>query len=78
MQFLEMPHEWRHVDILASETHAEEFKRKNPNARIPLLEINDDEYLCESNAIWNCLAFGTQCLPDENHARSKILQWQFF
>lgn len=78
MQFLELEHEWIHVDILASETHTEEFKQMNPNARIPVIELSEDQYLWESNAILNYLAEGTQWLPKLPYERAKVLQWQFF
>lgn len=78
MQFLEIEHKWIHVDILANETHTEEFKRMNPNARIPVVELSDGNYLWESNAILNYLAEGTDFLPHEKYERAKVLQWQFF
>lgn len=78
MQFLEIQHEWVPVDILASETHTAEFKQMNPNARIPVIEWDGDQYLWESNAILNYLADGTQWLPQDKLQRAKVLQWQFF
>lgn len=78
MQFLEIEHKWVHVDIMASETHTAEFKRMNPNARIPVIEWDGDNYLWESNAILNYLAAGTQWLPKGQYERAKVLQWQFF
>lgn len=78
MQFLGIEHEWIHVDILASETHTEEFKGMNPNARIPVIALNDDKYLWESNAILNYLAEGTKFLPQGRYEKAKVLQWQFF
>lgn len=78
MQFLDVPHEWIHVDILTSETHTAGFQRMNPNERIPVVELTDERYLWESNAILNYFAEGTQFLPQEKYARAKVLQWQFF
>ena len=78
MQFLEIKHEWVHVDILAKETHTEEFKQMNPNTRIPVVELGDRNYLWESNAILNYFAQGTKFLPPERYQRAKVLQWQFF
>lgn len=78
MQFLDIRHEWIHVDILANETHTEAFKRMNPNARIPVIELGDGRYLWESNAILNYLAEGTPYLPQEKYERAQVLQWQFF
>ena len=78
MQFLSIPHEWVHIDILANETHTDEFGRLNPNERIPVLKLAADRYLWESNAILNYCAEGTKFLPQEKYERAKVLQWQFF
>ena len=78
MLFLGIPHEWSHIDILAAETHTEAFKQMNPNARIPVLEIESGHYLWESNAILNYLAENSVFLPEDALKRAKILQWQFF
>lgn len=78
MQFLAIPHEWVHVDILANETHTNEFQRMNPNTRIPVVALSNERYLWESNAILNYFAEGTDFLPSANYERAKVLQWQFF
>jgi glutathione S-transferase len=78
MQFLGIEHEWIHVDILANETHTEEFKRMNPNTRIPVVELDNGKYLWESNAILNYFADGSEFLPRDKYERAKVLQWQFF
>ena len=46
-------HEWVAVDIIAGEIHTEEFKAINPNSGIPVLGIDNEAFLCESNAIRN-------------------------
>jgi glutathione S-transferase len=68
------------LDILAStsETRRPEFLRKNPNGRIPLLELDDGRLLPESNAILFYLAEGTRFLPDSRYGRAEALQWMFF
>lgn len=78
MQFLGIQHEWIHIDILANETHTSEFQRMNPNTRIPVVELANNQYLWESNAILNYFAEGTAFLPSERYARATVLQWQFF
>jgi glutathione S-transferase len=75
---LEIEHAWVHVDILAGETATPEFLAKNPNGKIPLLELNDGRLLWESNAILDYLATGTALLPDDGFLRAQVLQWQFF
>lgn len=78
MKFLSIEHEWIHVDILAGETHTPEFKAMNYNAKIPVLQISESEFLSESNAILNFLAEGSNFLPPHGFERAKVLQWQFF
>ena len=78
MSLLAVEHEWIHVDILAGETRSASFRLKNPNMKIPVLDLDDGRYLWESNAILNFLADGTPLLPEDAFARARVLQWQFF
>lgn len=66
------------LDILAGETRTPEFLAKNPNGKIPALELEDGTVLAESNAILCYLADGTAYLPDDRLARAQTLQWLFF
>ena len=78
MSYLGIEHEWLHVDIIKGETHSDEFKKMNPNTRIPVLVLDDGSTLTESNAILNFLADGTEFLPADRFLRAQVLQWQFF
>jgi len=78
MAHLEIAHEWIEVDILQGETKTQEFLTKNPNGKIPVLELTSGKSLSESNAILNYLAHGTNYLPDEPWERAHVLKWQFF
>lgn len=75
---LDIEHEWVHIDILKNETHVAEFLEKNPNAKIPVLELDDGRCISESNAILNYLATGTELLSSDPYEYAKIQQWQFF
>ncbi|MFX4229058.1 MAG: glutathione S-transferase family protein [Porticoccaceae bacterium] len=75
---LNIEHDWIDLDILAGDTRTDEFLGKNPNGKIPLLEIRPGEFLSESNAIINYLATGTGLYPDERLAQARVQQWQFF
>jgi glutathione S-transferase len=70
--------QWVPVDILNGETETEDFLAKNPNGKIPVLELEDGNCLWESNAILNFLAEGTPYLLTEPRLRTQMLQWQFF
>ena len=78
LSLLDIPHHWQHIDILQGESRSAAYLSKNPNGKIPLLELDDGRYLAESNAILNYLAEGTDYLPDDRYQRALVLQWQFF
>lgn len=75
---LDMQYQWVDVDILQGDTRTEEFKQKNANGKIPLLELDDGRCLSESNAILNFLAAGSDFLPEDTFDLAKVQQWQFF
>jgi len=75
---LDIAHQWVAVDILAGETRTAQFTAKNPNAKIPLLELDDGRVLWESNAIIDFLARGSELLPEDPFLQAQVLQWQFF
>jgi glutathione S-transferase len=75
---LEIPFESIELNILKGETRTPEFLSKNPNGRIPVLEIESGQFLVESNAILFYLSEGTDLLPKDNFERAKVLQWLFF
>lgn len=78
LHLLNLPYEWVDIDILGGDTQTPEFLAKNPNGKIPVLELEDGTCLWESNAILNFLADGTAFLPTEPRLRTQVLQWQFF
>ncbi|WP_108124786.1 glutathione S-transferase family protein [Saccharospirillum mangrovi] len=75
---LNIPLAWVDVNILNNETAAPGFRAKNPNGKIPLLELDDGRCLWESNAIINFLAAGSSFLPTDAFTLAKVQQLQFF
>jgi glutathione S-transferase len=75
---LERPFELVTLDIVKGETRTPEFLAKNPNGRIPLLEVEPGRFLAESNAILFYLSDGTPFLPEDRWARAQVLQWMCF
>ena len=75
---LKAPYTLVEVDILQGESRTPEFLAKNPNGRVPLLEVAPDRYLAESNAILWYVARGTELAPEDPIARAEALQWMFF
>ena len=78
MTQLGVPYELVEVDIRKGESRTPAFLAKNPNGRIPLLELDDGRVLAESNAILWYLAEGTPFLPSDRFQRAEVLQWMFF
>lgn len=78
LALLGIEHERIELDLDAGDTRTEKFLTKNPNGRIPLLELDDGTFLCESNAIQYYLAEGTPYLPADRLGRARVLQWMFF
>jgi glutathione S-transferase len=75
---LAIPFERVEMNILEQATRTPEFLAKNPNGRIPVLELEDGTFLAESNAILFYLAEGTSFLPSDRLERARVLQWMFF
>jgi glutathione S-transferase len=59
-------------------TRVPAFLAKNPNGRVPVLELDDGTCLAESNAILWFLAEDTDLLPTGQLDRARVLQWMFF
>jgi glutathione S-transferase len=66
------------LDVVDRSNRREVLGGKNPALRIPTLELDDGQFLAESNAILWYLADGTELLPDDLLARGRVLQWMFF
>ena len=75
---LGLPYRLVECDILKGETRTPEFLAKNPNGRIPTLQLEDGSYLAESDAIIWYLAEGSPLAPRDRLARAETLQWMFF
>jgi len=75
---LGIPFELVLLDIVQGETRTPAFLAKNPNGRIPTLELDDGTCLAESGAILWYLAEGTLLLPEDRLQRAQVLQWMFF
>ena len=75
---LNIDHDWIEVDILDGATEKPDFLARNPNGKIPVVELDDGRCLWESNAIINYLAHGSDLLPGDPFELAKVQQWQFF
>lgn len=75
---LGLPYELVELDIKRGETRTAEFLAKNPNGRIPLLEVPGKGYLSESHAILWYLAEGSRLVPADPFERARMWQWMSF
>ncbi|TJY59945.1 glutathione S-transferase family protein [Sinimarinibacterium sp. CAU 1509] len=78
MRQLGIAYRWVEVDLIHGATRTPEFLAKNPNGKVPLLELEDGRLLAESNAMLCYLADGSPLLPSERWQRAQVMQWLFF
>jgi glutathione S-transferase len=78
LEQLDRPYRWVEIDSVAGETRTPEFLARNPNGKVPLLELADGRRLAESNAILCYLAEGSRFFPADPWLRAQALQWLFF
>jgi glutathione S-transferase len=66
------------VDLFRGETRTPEHFARNPDGRVPVLELDDGTTIPESGAILLYLAEGTALLPADRLARARVHAWMFF
>lgn len=75
---MNIPFERVNVDITKGESRTVDYLAKNPNGRVPLLELEDGRCLPESNAIMFYLAEESDFFPTDRFEQAQVLQWLFF
>jgi glutathione S-transferase len=75
---LKIPYRLIEMDIKRGATRTPEYLAKNPNGRIPLLEIPGRGFLAESHAIIAYLADGSTLMPSDPWQRALMWQWLCF
>ena len=78
LEQLKKPYRWVEVDSTKGGTRTREFLARNPNGKVPTLQLEDGGHLPESNAILWYLAEGTPLAPEDRLGRARALQWMFF
>ncbi|GAA5074959.1 glutathione S-transferase family protein [Lysobacter panacisoli] len=69
---------WVEIDSTVGETRTPEYLAKNPNGKVPLIELEDRRVMTESNAILCWLAEGTPFWAGDSWQRAQVLSWLFF
>jgi len=77
-KYLNISYRLVELDITKGATRTADFLAKNPNGRIPLLEVPGRGFLSESHAIISFLAEGSELMPAEPWARANVWQWLCF
>ena len=75
---LGVPYETVVVDLFRGETRTPEHFARNPDGRVPVLELDDGTTIPESGAILLYLAEGTPLLPADRLTRARVHAWMFF
>lgn len=78
LALLHIPYSRVELDLDKGETRTPQFLARNPNGRIPALQLEDGTVLPESNAILCYLADGTPYWPADRLLKAQVLQWLFF
>lgn len=71
-------YQWIETDSSTGATRTPEYLAKNPNGKVPMVELEDGRVLVESNAILCWLADGTPFMPADAWQRAHALSWMFF
>lgn len=75
---LGIAYEHRSAEAGTGVTGSAEFKRLNPDGKVPLIHFNDGTTLRESNAILVYFGLGTHWLPSDRLEHARVMQWMFF
>src|ERR671910_2384488 len=78
LRHLGIAHEQVTVDLFRGETREDAHLARNPDGRVPTLELEDGTTISESGAILLFLAEGTSYVPQDPVARARVHQWMFF
>lgn len=78
LSLLGTPFHFEHMDLVNGASRTPAFLSKNPNGKVPVLELEDGACLFESDAILYYLGLGTELFPSERLAQTRVLQWMFF
>src|SRR5215468_11742076 len=71
-------HRWIETDSAHGATRTPEYLAKNPNGRVPMIELDGGRIMTESNAILCWLAEGTRYFAGDTWQRAQTLSWMFF
>lgn len=78
MTQLHIPFERVEVNLQGGEQYGPAFKAMNLNSKVPVLKIDGQRALPESNAILCFVAEGRTLMPSSPWGKAQVMQWLFF
>ena len=72
------PVAWQDIDIMQGQSRTPEFLALSPQGQVPVLQLEDDRVLAQSNAIIRYLARDTPLLSADPYLQEKTDQWLFW
>lgn len=78
LEQLGQEYRWVEIDSSRGQTRTPDYLARNPNGKVPMVELDDGRVLVESNAILWFLAEGSRFLPTDAWERAQALSWMFF
>ena len=75
---LDLAYELVQLDIKQGITRESDFLAKNPNGKVPTVELDDGRLLSESHAILSYFGDGTRFVPADAYQRAQMWQWMCF
>ena len=78
LSYLGIPFRRIEFNVDDGSTRTAEFLQRNPNGRVPTVQLADGSYLWESDALLYYFAEGTPYWPNDKRLRAQALQWMFF
>ena len=66
------------LDITQGVTREPDFLARNPNGKVPTVELDDGRHLSESHAILWYFGEGSQFVPVDRYERAVMWQWMCF
>lgn len=75
---LALPYQWVEIDTLKGGSRTPEFLERNPWGQVPVVELDDDRTLAQSNAIIRYLARGSDLIPSDAFAAARMDAWLFW
>ena len=69
---------WIETDSAHGATRTPEYLAKNPNGKVPMIELDDGRIMVESNASLCWAAEGSKYFAGDSWQRAQTLAWMFF